>query len=209
MRRHFVTSQWLPYPVPVVFAFLANPQNLPLLTPPSRKARMEEAHLVAPLQRPVTSHKIPKVAAGEGSTIAISFRPFPFSPVRQRWEAVITEFQWHDHFCDRQARGPFAFWEHCHRVREDNSGTRITDEVSYEMKLGAAGELAHLLFVSAQMEKLFAYRQRRMEELLARWHVASSLPLRPAPRMERPLREKARAVKRKLKGLKKRLKRLL
>jgi ligand-binding SRPBCC domain-containing protein len=209
MRRHFVTSQWLPYPVPVVFAFLANPQNLPLLMPPSQKARMESAYLVAPLQRPVSSHKTSNVAAGEGSTITLSFRPFPLSPVRQRWEALITEFQWNDHFCDRQVRGPFALWEHCHGVRGENGGTLVTDEVNYEMKLGAAGDVAHSLFVSAQMEKLFIYRQRRMGELLAQWHAASNVPLRPAPCVERPLRDKARAVKRKLRGVKKRVKRLL
>ena len=201
MRRRFAASQWLPYPLPVVFAFLANPQHLPLLMPLAWKPRIESAHIAAPRHRPVTSHKISNVAAGEGSTIAISFRPFPFSLVRQRWEASITEFHWNDHFCDRQAHGPFAFWEHCHRVREENSGTRITDEVSYEMKLGVVGNLAHRLFLSAQIEKLFAYRQSRIEELLAAWHTASNVPLRPAPRVRQPLRKKAGKLKWKLMNL--------
>ena len=42
------------------------------------------------------------------------------------------------------------------------------DEVDYEMKMGAAGELAHSLIVKAQMQRLFSYRQQQFEKILAK-----------------------------------------
>jgi len=48
MRHRFHGQQWLAFPVERVFAFFANPANLPRLMPASQKARVEEAILVAP-----------------------------------------------------------------------------------------------------------------------------------------------------------------
>jgi hypothetical protein len=47
MVHRFTAGQWLPYPVPFVFAFLADPHNLPGLMPAWQKARVEELKLVA------------------------------------------------------------------------------------------------------------------------------------------------------------------
>jgi ligand-binding SRPBCC domain-containing protein len=175
MVHRFTASQWLPYPRPFVFAFLADPHNLPGLMPVWQKARMEEAKIVAPPPPPAmafTGSKNRGLSAGSGSLIVLSFRPFPFSPVRLPWVAVISEFVWNDHFCDVQQRGPFAAWTHWHHVKEerrgDLMGTLVTDEVNYEMKMGAPGALVHRLLVRRQIEKTFAYRQERVAEIFAR-----------------------------------------
>jgi len=164
MRHTFATSQWILCPVEVVFAFFANPQNLIPLMPRWRKARVEEARIVAPPGADTC------IAAGAGSIVTISFRPNPLSPIRLRWVAKISEFVPNDHFCDEQMRGPFAYWKHCHQVRAESlygvAGTRITDEVVYEMKMGPAGELAHGLFFSGQVARLFAFRQVQVEKIL-------------------------------------------
>src|SRR5271165_5973306 len=164
MRQTFATSQWILCPVEVVFAFFANPQNLIPLMPRWRKARVEEARIVAPPGADTC------IAAGAGSIVTISFRPLPLSPIRLRWEAKISEFEHNDHFCDEQMRGPFAYWKHCHRLRPESrdgvEGTRVTDEVVYGMKMGRAGELAHRLFFTRQVERLFAYRQAQVEKIL-------------------------------------------
>ncbi|MBB6144812.1 ligand-binding SRPBCC domain-containing protein [Silvibacterium bohemicum] len=174
MVHRFTASQWLPYPVPFVFAFLADPQNLPGLMPRWQNARVEEVHIVAP-PAPANEFRAGKLrgaSAGAGSTITLSFRPFPLSPIRLSWEAVISEFAWNDRFCDVQQRGPFAAWRHCHSVKAERrapgDGTAITDDVSYEMKFGALGERAHSLFMEGQIKKTFAYRQRRMAEIFDR-----------------------------------------
>ena len=132
----------------------------------------------APPPRPLApdpTQRFQSPAAGEGSEIAISFRPVPGLPLRVGWLAQITEFAWNSHFCDEQIRGPFASWKHRHSIvaesREDGSngsvnGTLITDEVEYRLPLGALGKIADTAFVKGQMDAMFAYRQQKLEEIL-------------------------------------------
>jgi ligand-binding SRPBCC domain-containing protein len=168
----YQTEQWLPYPVHVLFEFFVDPDNLPLLMPGWQKARIEKVSIVAPPRPPGSGQAAP--AAGVGSRITLSFRPFPFSPVRVRWEAEIAEFVWNSYFCDRQLRGPFAHWHHCHRVRSvDQEGidvSVIVDQVEYDLPFGTMGKLAHRLFIRRQIERTFAYRQREIARLFR--HVA-------------------------------------
>jgi ligand-binding SRPBCC domain-containing protein len=178
MRYTFHSEQWLPYPVELVFAFFADPENLPRLMPAWQKARIEEATVAPPPSRPLVD-RIPRpksIAAGVGTHLTVSFRPFPFSPIRVPWQAEITDFIWNDRFCDRQLRGIFLYWHHCHSVRPqtnpqhiaDGSGTLICDDVEYEMPFGKFGELLHRLFLARQLSKSFAYRHARTSDLLSR-----------------------------------------
>jgi ligand-binding SRPBCC domain-containing protein len=178
MHFAFDSEQWLPYPVEMVFAFFANPENLPRLMPAWQKARIEEAAFAPPPPRPAsTLPSYPKsIAAGSGTRITISFRPFPFSPIRLPWEAEIAEFVWNDHFCDHQLRGPFAYWHHCHTVRPETrtsafgtpiAGTLLTDHVDYEPPMGGLGNIANRIFLARQLSSTFTYRHTRTAELLA------------------------------------------
>ena len=166
MRHSFTASQWIPRAVEQVFAFFANPQNLILLMPQWNKARIEQAEIVPATQ---DAPRDRAVAAGAGSFITISFRPFPLSPIRRQWKAVISEFTWNDYFCDEQLCGPFAYWKHCHRLQAESRdgvpGTVVTDTVVYEMKMGRLGELAHAMFTARQIKALFAYRHAQVERI--------------------------------------------
>jgi ligand-binding SRPBCC domain-containing protein len=172
------TEQWTPYPVELVFAFFANPGNLPHLMPRWQQAKVESSRFIAPPPRPVAQDptlRFQSPAAGVGSEMAISFRPIPRLPLRIGWLARITEFVWNSHFCDEQVKGPFATWSHRHgivsesRPNENGSltrGTLISDEVEYALPLGPLGTIAHAAFVRRQMESTFAYRRQRLEEIL-------------------------------------------
>ena len=180
MLYTFRTEQWLPYPIELIFAFFANPENLPRLMPSWQKARIEEAAFAPPPPRPIAldpALRLKSIAAGPGTRITISFRPFPYSPIRIPWEAEITDFAWNDHFCDTQLRGPFSHWRHCHHVitetRTDESGTPtqgtlLRDEVEYMPPYGALGTLANRLVIVRQLRATFDYRHRRTLELLGR-----------------------------------------
>ena len=48
MRHRFQTEQWVPYSLERVFAFFADPGNLPPLMPVWQRARVEGANYVAP-----------------------------------------------------------------------------------------------------------------------------------------------------------------
>lgn len=170
MRHNLKMRQWVPYPVEAVFDFFANPANLPPLMPQWQRARIEEAELTRPLPFSVQRKAAAGHAAGKGSRIVLSFRPVPWVPLRLPWDARIDAFQWDDHFCDRQASGPFGYWLHCHRVepvtRRDVQGTQVTDDVTYAFPLGPLGELAYWLGGALQVRALFAFRQKQVAKLL-------------------------------------------
>jgi ligand-binding SRPBCC domain-containing protein len=167
------TSQWVPFPVELVFAFFANPANLPHLMPKWQRAKIESSRFIAPQARPVAldpALRFQSPAAGTGSEMVISFRPVPGIGFRIGWLARITEFEWNSHFCDEQLKGPFALWKHCHRIgsetRDGVTGTLISDEVEYSLPLGPLGILGEILFVRRRMEKAFAHRQHELERIL-------------------------------------------
>jgi ligand-binding SRPBCC domain-containing protein len=175
MHAQFQAEQWLPYPVELVFAFFANPENLPRLMPKWQAARIEEASFRPPPPHPGAAPRHPGIVAGDGTRLTLSFRPFPYSPVRISWEAAIGHFIWNQQFCDTQLHGPFHFWHHCHKVtaaphpETGAPGTLLRDEVEFELPLDPASRVA-LPIVRAQMAAMFRLRQKRTAELLALAH---------------------------------------
>ncbi len=162
----------MPFPVELVFAFFANPANLPHLMPGKLETRIEEARIQPPPERPVhadLARRFDSVAAGVGSEILISFIPIPSVPRRVSWMARITEFQWNSHFRDEQVRGPFKLFRHRHGIeaelREGVEGTLVSDDVEFELPLGMLGRIAGV-FVRRNLTGAFAYRQKRLPEML-------------------------------------------
>ncbi len=173
MPETLETSHWVPYPVELVFAFFANPANLPHLMPGWQQPRIESSRIEAPPARPVPAEqalRFQSPAAGAGSEMLFSFRPLPGLPLRLKWLARITEFAWFSHFADVQVVGPFASWQHRHHItpetRDNQSGTRITDHVRYTLPMGPLGSLANALVVRRMMQQTFLYRQRQLEHIL-------------------------------------------
>lgn len=167
----FEARQWVPFPVELVFAFFADPRNLPRLMPPALGTRVEELRLM-PAQTEAAGAKLfaDSTASGEGSEIRISFRPVPFLPLRMSWLARITEFEWNSHFKDEQVRGPFATFRHRHGTlpesRNGKAGTLVTDEIDYALPFGLLGRLVSPL-VEHQLQRSFAQRQERLPQMLA------------------------------------------
>jgi len=168
MPHQFLAEQHIPYPLETVFAFFADPANLPRLMPVWQDARIESATYIAP---PPPPHAFPgsdRITAGSGTTLTLTIRPVPFSPIRLPWDALIEDFRWLQGFCDVQTRGPFKYWRHCHTVQPTPTGTLLRDEVHYELPLGPLGKLANTLFIRHQLAATFRFRQKRTLELLAK-----------------------------------------
>ena len=170
MRHKFSTEQWIAAPLREVFAFFADPENLPRLMPRWQHATIQQARLVSPPpQTDAPSRDSAGIAAGEGSEMTVRFRPVPFSPLQLSWRARIAEFAWNDCFCDEQLRGPFAYWRHCHRVlaeaRDGVHGTLVRDQLEYELPFGFLGEAAHTISVRRQVASIFRYRQKALEAI--------------------------------------------
>jgi ligand-binding SRPBCC domain-containing protein len=173
MAQTFETHQWVPFPVELVFAFLANPTNLPHLVPREFETRVEDARIQPPPQRPVhpdPARRFRSVAAGVGSEILISFFPIPWVPRRVSWMARITEFAWNSHFSDEQVRGPFTHFRHRHGIqsemRDSVEGTLVSDEIEFSLPFGIVGRIAGIV-VRRRMSLSFAYRQKCLPEILA------------------------------------------
>jgi ligand-binding SRPBCC domain-containing protein len=70
-------------------------------------------------------------------------------------------------FVDEQRAGPYKFWYHYHEIRADNQGTRITDQVIYQMPFWFAGDIVNALIVKNQLKETFDFRERTFKQLLS------------------------------------------
>jgi ligand-binding SRPBCC domain-containing protein len=143
----FQTDLWLPRPRTEVFHFFTEARNLETITPPWLKF---EVLTPAPIE----------LRSGTLIDYRIRVHGFPI-----RWRTEITEWQPPHHFVDVQLRGPYKLWHHTHTFEEHNGGTLCLDHVRY-WPLG--GALINWLFVRRDVERIFQYRQQRMQELLCR-----------------------------------------
>jgi ligand-binding SRPBCC domain-containing protein len=169
MANRLAFEQWVPFPLERVFAFFSNPENLPRIMPASSGTKLIALNrMPAPAPPPGSAGD---KAAGVGSTIATSFRVFPFLPLRAQWIARITEFEWNHYFADVQDRGPFQSWHHRHEFRAEAragvTGTLVRDVIDYEVGFGFLGAMANALLVRRQMQSTFAQRQQTLPKLLA------------------------------------------
>jgi ligand-binding SRPBCC domain-containing protein len=171
MIQSFETRQWVAFPVELVFAFFANPHNLSHLMPPTLKARVEDVRIKPAPTRPVApdpARRFQSLAAGVGTEILVSFKPMIWGP---RLSAMhrIAEFAWMSHFTDEQVKGTFASFRHRHGIeaetREGVEGTLVCDRIEFELE-GPVGILGSG-YVRRQLETTFAYRQKRLPEILA------------------------------------------
>ena len=129
-----------------VFGFFKSPLNLEAITPPWLGFRVMHA----------SDNEV-----REGTRIAYRLRMYGF-PLR--WESRISEFRENEMFADAQLVGPYRYWYHRHLFREVPDGVAITDEIAYELPLGALGRLAHAMFVQRQLKQIFEYRTRVVAE---------------------------------------------
>jgi ligand-binding SRPBCC domain-containing protein len=167
---HFEAVQWLPVPLPKVFAFFSDPTNLPRIMPPEMKVRVERARLVTPPAgngEIFNALELDKVAAA-GSEFVFSFRALPL--LRMEWHARIEEWVPGHYFRDTQVSGPMRRWSHRHDFQAERrngvEGTLIRDWVNFEIGYGWAGDLVERYFVLPSMQKSFQYRQSQVERAL-------------------------------------------
>jgi len=169
MSRRFESEQWVPAPVERVFAFFADPHNLPRVMPPAMGTKLVKLSLVPPRfpagQVPAGTLRM----AGAGTEMTVAFRVVPYLPVHERWVVNITEFSLNEYFHDSQKQGPFRRWEHTHSfesmMQGGSMGTMIRDEVDYEVGFGLVGRLLESTLFQRLFRSTFAYRKRALEQL--------------------------------------------
>ncbi len=89
-------------------------------------------------------------------------------PLRQRWVAEHTGAVRGREFHDRQVEGPFALWEHTHRMQpEGDAACTLEDRIEYALPAGRVGDLVGGRSIRAMLTSLFAYRHRLTADDLA------------------------------------------
>jgi ligand-binding SRPBCC domain-containing protein len=163
MSYHAQFEHWIAAPLEKVFAFFADPMNLPGIMPARLEIRFEEMTVVAP---PAGA---PAHFAGEGTKFVASYRALPFFSFRIRSEVEIVGFVMNEFFADVQTRGPFRSWHHRHEFASETRGgvpgTHLRDLMEYEVGIEPLGSAVNALFIGPQMRRTFAYRQVAVERI--------------------------------------------
>lgn len=141
----FETEQWFPLAPAEVFSFFSDALNLELITPPWLRFKVLA---VSPVEMK------------EGTLIDYRLR---LRGIPLRWQSQITAWEPPFRFVDQQRRGPYRLWIHEHTFVESNSGTLARDRVEYAVP---GGMLVQKLFVEPELKRIFAYRSRKMQEIL-------------------------------------------
>lgn len=93
-------------------------------------------------------------------------------PTTFRWHLRHRDFVEGQAFSDEQVSGPMKRWKHTHRfLPTEDGGTLLEDEVDFEAPLGFAGQAVVPSMVEHELDRLFAFRHRRLQTDLDR-HAA-------------------------------------
>jgi ligand-binding SRPBCC domain-containing protein len=141
-------EQRLAGPPEQVFSFFSDPRNLEKITPDFLRFR-------------ILGMTTAEVAEGSLIDYVLRLHGIPL-----RWQSRIESWLPNRKFVDVQTRGPYASWHHTHEFEPDDGGTIIRDRVRYRLPHGALGELAAGWLVSRDLDAVFDFRRRRIQELM-------------------------------------------
>jgi len=131
-----------------LWAFISDPGNLKLITPPSMGFE-------------VTSGKAEREMY-PGMIITYFVRPL--FGIKMRWVTEITQVNDKEYFVDEQRLGPYTMWHHQHRLIQTEDGVLMEDTVSYIPPFGFLGAIANSLIIRSKLEEIFAFRTKVLEE---------------------------------------------
>jgi uncharacterized protein (TIGR01777 family) len=140
-------EQWIPQPIDEAFAFFKEAKNLEKITPDEMNFK-------------VLNQSTEKIQEGTIINYGLSVRKIPM-----RWKSKITNWKPELHFSDVQLKGPYDYWVHRHEFEEKNGGTLIKDHVRYKVPFNLAGDLIANRFIRNDLEKIFTYRQKKINEM--------------------------------------------
>jgi hypothetical protein len=142
MGEVFTQRTRLEAPADAVFRWHARPGAFERLNPPWAPARVvERTGLIE-----------------SGSRVGLRL---PLGPLGLRWVAEHRDYVEGQQFRDVQIEGPFARWEHTHRVAPDGpAACWLEDRIEYALPGGALGALLGGRLVRRTLARTFAYRHR-------------------------------------------------
>lgn len=157
--EQFIFRSRMPASAEEVLSWHTRPGAFERLTPPWESVRVLER----------------RGGIEDGGQVVLEMQAGPF---RRRWVAQHCDYQPGRQFCDVQKEGPFARWEHRHRVTPDGRGSCfLEDNITYALPFGRLGQMLGGAFVRRQLQRLFHYRHRITAQDLRR--QGSSMATQP------------------------------
>ena len=150
MLHTYKTTQLLKSDIDTVWDFMRSPKNLAKITP---------LHMGFNIVGETSD--IDTMYAGQ----IIEYYIKPIAGIPIHWVTEITQVKHKEYFIDEQRFGPYALWHHKHFLKVVEGGIEMTDIVHYKLPLGFIGRIANALFVRNEVEKIFNFRFKKIEEL--------------------------------------------
>jgi ligand-binding SRPBCC domain-containing protein len=135
----------LPRPVEEVFDFFCRPAHWVELAPPDLHMTLVEEPERVEL----------------GSLVRVKVSRWGLA---QHLAGEVTALEPNARFVEEQRDGPFRRWAHSHLFEAVTGGMRLTERVEYEPPGGALGLLMNAALIGRELEEMFAYRRRKLEE---------------------------------------------
>jgi len=149
----------IPATIDKVWDFISSPKNLKRITPDY-------------MGFDITTKNLPeKVYAG----MIISYTVSPLLGIKMRWVTEITHVSELKYFVDEQRIGPYKMWHHQHIIEAVEGGVLMTDIIDYQPPMGFIGAIANQLVIKKQLNEIFAFRTRKLEEYFGKFR---KIPIR-------------------------------
>jgi len=142
-------TQFIPISLDAAWDFFSHPKNLAVMTPEYLNLKFTN-ELYGDEMYP-------------GQVMTYNVRPVLGIPMF--WMTEITHVMTKKYFVDEQRFGPYAMWHHQHHFEEVEGGVLMTDLIHYKAPLGFLGDIAVALFIKKQLEGIFEFRKKKVEEL--------------------------------------------
>jgi ligand-binding SRPBCC domain-containing protein len=145
--------QKIPVSLDEAWLFFSHPKNLAVMTPEYLNLKFTNALFGE------------KMYAGQVMTYNVK----PVLGIPMFWMTEITHVKDREYFVDEQRFGPYALWHHQHHFREIEGGVEMTDLIHYKVPGWFFGDLLNSLFIKKQLEGIFEFRFKKVEELFGKW----------------------------------------
>lgn len=149
MLHKLETKQLIKSDINTVWDFISSPKNLSVITPSYMGFNILTDLLDA------------KMYAGQ----IIEYTVTPLFGIKMNWVTEITHVKDKEYFVDEQRFGPYAMWHHEHFLKQVNGGVEMIDIVHYKVPFGIFGKLANELFIKKQLNEIFNYRFKKINQI--------------------------------------------
>lgn len=149
----FTQTQKIKASLDEVWDFVSSPANLKDITP-------------AYMDFNVTSNSgSDKMYPG----MIITYIVKPVLGIPMKWMTEISQVKDKEYFVDEQRMGPYTLWHHQHKLQKIEGGVLMTDIVTYIPPFGFFGAIANSLFIKKQLQQIFDYRTKAVDEKFGKW----------------------------------------